>query len=562
MYILGISAYYHESSVALIKKNKIVCFVKEEWLTRIKGDNSFPRNAISFLKKKYKLSDYNLDFVCFYEKPFTSWWNLFKYSINRPIKNKEFLINHVKNFSSSSIFFKKDLQKTIQIQPNKIIFSSHHLSHALYALSIVKNKKDFAVISIDGVGEGITSSIFNIKEKEIECIQHTNYPHSLGLFYSVITDFMGFGINEDEYKVMSLASYGKPIFYKKISKIFDKKNFIFSEKYFGFHKRVDQSFSENLIKVLGKPFLSLKNKKNFKQYANIASSTQKILEESINLLVKKTLKETKKKKIIFCGGVALNCKAITNVAKKNKKTLFLVPPSPGDSGSAIGAAVYANYLKQKKLSFFHPSPFIGPDRKSFTDKKLFNLLFERIGNENQSNNLIHKFLSNGQIIATFLAQSEIGPRALGNTSLICDGLNKKSIKELNLKIKNRDFFQPLAPIILEKNFNKFFVKEKNIYNNHKWMGVLALAKNNLYKKIKSVLHVDKTARVQTVDKKYPIYNLLNYLDKKKMKILINTSFNISKDPIVFDINDVYVNMRRLGITYLYCFGKIYKIKNI
>ena len=129
--------------------------------------------------------------MCFYEKPFTSWWNLFKYSINRPIKNKEFLINHVKNFSSSSIFFKKDLQKTIQIQPNKIIFSSHHLSHALYALSIVKNKKDFAVISIDGVGEGITSSIFNIKEKEIECIQHTNYPHSLGLFYSVITDFMG-----------------------------------------------------------------------------------------------------------------------------------------------------------------------------------------------------------------------------------------------------------------------------------------------------------------------------------------------------------------------------------
>lgn len=219
-------------------------------------------------------------------------------------------------------------------------------------------------------------------------------------------------------------------------------------------------------------------------------------------------------------------------------------------------------MKQKKLSFFHPSPFIGPDRKSFIDKKLFNLLFERIGNENQSNNLIHKFLSNGQIIATFLAQSEIGPRALGNTSLICDGLNKKSIKELNLKIKNRDFFQPLAPIILEKNFNKFFVKEKNIYNNHKWMGVLALAKNNLYKKIKSVLHVDKTARVQTVDKKYSIYNLLNYLDKKKMKILINTSFNISKDPIVFDINDVYVNMRRLGITYLYCFGKIYKIKNI
>ena len=429
-------------------------------------------------------------------------------------------------------------------------------------MSIVKKKKDYAVLSIDGVGEGITSSLFNIKEKEIECIDFTTYPNSLGLFYSIITDFMGFGINEDEYKVMSLSSYGKPVFYNKVSKIFDKKKFQLKEDYIRFHKSIDQSFSKDLIKIFGTPFLSLNNKNNFKKYSNIACSAQKILEETIDLLVKKTLKVTKKNKIIICGGVALNCKAITNVAKKNKKTFFVVPPSPGDSGSAIGAAAYANYLKQKKINFFHSSPFIGPDRKSYLDKKLFNLMFKKIGNENQANNFIYKVFLKGEIIATYLSKSEIGPRALGNTSLICDGLNKKSVKYLNTKIKNRDFFQPLAPIILEKNFNKFFLKEKNIFNNHKWMSVLAKAKKKCYRKIKPILHIDKTARVQTVNNDFPIYTLLNYLDKKNMKILVNTSFNISKDPIVFDINDVYVNMKRLGLLYLYCFGKIYKIRNL
>ena len=562
MYILGISAYYHESSIALIKKDKVECFIKEEWLTRIKGDNSFPRNAISFLKDKYKISNYNLDLVCYYEKPFTSWWKLFKYSINKPFENKDFLINHVKNFTNSSIFFKRDLNKEIKINSDKIVFSSHHLSHALYALSVVKKKEDYAVLSIDGVGEGITSSIFDIKKKKIECVDITSYPNSLGLFYSIITDFLGFGINEDEYKVMSLSSYGKPVFYNKVSKIFDKKRFQLNENYIGFHKKVDQSFSKDLEKIFGKPFLSLKNKKNFKKYSNIACSAQKILEETIDLLVKKTLKMTKKNKIIICGGVALNCKAITSVARKNEKTFFIVPPSPGDSGSAIGAAAYAYYLKRKKNDFFHSSPFIGPDRQINLDKRLFNFMFKKISNENQANNIIYKILSEGGVIATYLSKSEIGPRALGNTSLICDGLNKKSVKNLNTKIKNRDFFQPLAPIILERNFHKFFLKEKNIYTNHKWMSVLAKAKKKYYQKIKPILHIDNTARVQTVNNDYPIYKLLNYLDKKKMKILVNTSFNISKDPIVFDINDVYVNMKRLGLIYLYCFGKIYKIRNL
>jgi len=198
MYYIGISAYYHESSVALINRDKIICFLKEEWLTRIKGDNNFPKHSLNYLIKNYKLDNTNIKKICFYEKPFTSWWSIFSYSIKNPILNREFLINHIKNFSNGSIFFKKHLKDILKIDSKKIIFSSHHLSHALYSASFLKNKKeDLTVISIDGVGEGITSSIFEFDKNKINCLESTEYPNSLGLFYSMITDFLGFNINED-----------------------------------------------------------------------------------------------------------------------------------------------------------------------------------------------------------------------------------------------------------------------------------------------------------------------------------------------------------------------------
>ena len=560
MYYIGISAYYHESSVALINNNKIICFLKEEWLTRIKGDNNFPKHSLNFLIKNYKLNNSNIKKICFYEKPFASWWSLFNFSIKNPILNQEFLINHIKNFSNGSIFFKKHVKDTLKIDQKKIIFSSHHLSHALYSSSFLRVKKEkIAVISVDGVGEGITSSIFDFKKNKINCLSTNKYPNSIGLFYSIITDFLGFNTNEDEYKIMSLSSYGRPIYYNKLLKVFDIRNFNLNEKYINFHKTVNKSFSKHLEKLIGPPFLNINNKKNFKKYSNIAASAQKILEDSLNILIQKTKEITKKKKIVLCGGVALNCKAVTEVAKCHKDIEIFVPPSPGDSGSAIGAAIFAHYQDSKKLDFNYQSPFIGPKREKLINKQDLSNFF-KVLNNSKKNTLyeIYKLIANGEIIATFLDKSEIGPRALGNTSLICNALDKKTVNILNNVIKKRDKFQPLAPMILEKNFNKFFIKQNNIYKNHEWMGSLCKFKKIYKKTYKSIAHIDGTVRVQTV-KNGSIKNLLNFLDKKDIKILINTSFNISKDPFVFDLIDVYVNMKRMNIKYLYCLNKIYII---
>jgi carbamoyltransferase len=277
-------------------------------------------------------------------------------------------------------------------------------------------------------------------------------------------------------------------------------------------------------------------------------------------MLQKIKKITNKKKIVLCGGVSLNCKAITDVAKNHSDIEIFVPPSPGDSGSAIGAAFFALYQESKKLNFCHKSPFIGPNRKNIINKNDLNYFF-KVLNGSKKNTLseIYKLINDGEIIATFLGKSEIGPRALGNTSIICDALNKKTVNQLNNIIKKRDKFQPLAPMVLEKNFDKYFIKQKNIYKNHEWMGALCKFKQTYHRKFKSIAHVDGTLRTQVV-KHGEIKNLLNFLDKKKIKILINTSFNISKDPFVFDLIDVYVNMKRMNIKYLYCIDRIYIIK--
>ena len=258
MYYIGISAYYHESSVFLTDNAGTNCFLKEESFSRIKGDKNFPRRCLNFLIERFNLNDNNISFVSFYEKPFKSWWEIFYYSIKQPLKNKNFLINHLKHFNNGSIFFYSDLIKQIAISKKKIIYSSHHLSHCLYGLSIVENFSEYIYLSCDGVGEGETMSAYTIDSYyKIKKIWSNLYPNSLGLFYSTITDFLGFEINEGEFKVMSLSSFGKPKYENQLKKIFNIHNFKIDMDYFEFHKNLSRSFSQKLCDILGEPYLNL-----------------------------------------------------------------------------------------------------------------------------------------------------------------------------------------------------------------------------------------------------------------------------------------------------------------
>ena len=564
MYYIGISAYYHESSVFLTDNKGTNCFIKEESFSRIKGDKNFPQRCLRFLIKKFDLKNENIKSICFYEKPFKTWWEIFSYSIKNPLQNKNFLIHHLKNFNKGSIFFYTDINKLINVSRDKIVYSSHHLSHCLYGLSVIKNVSDYVYVTCDGVGEGETMSIYTIDDEyKIKKIWTNFYPNSVGLFYSTITDYLGFEINEGEFKVMSLSSFGKPIYESELKKIFDIDNFTINMDYFEFHKSPSKSFSKKLCEVFGEPYLNISEDVNFNKYADIASSAQLILENTIKNLIQKAMDLSGKSKIVLTGGVALNCKMIHSLSKQDIFEEMIVPPSPGDSGSAIGAANFAFLEKSKIKMLDFNSIFLGPKKNFINEKESRDNFFSKFNLTNDFTNETATKLVEGEIIASYYGPNEVGPRSLGNTSIFCDARNKEAVINLNLNLKKRGHFQPLAPILLEKDFQKYFSINKSIVKNLEWMGTLCDAKEELYNKYNSIIHVDGTCRTQIVkDENSLTYKVLSNLKKSGSDILVNTSFNISKDPVVFDLYDVYVNMKRMNIKFVLMDDGLYQTKDI
>jgi predicted NodU family carbamoyl transferase len=242
---------------------------------------------------------------------------------------------------------------------------------------------------------------------------------------------------------------------------------------------------------------------------------------------------------------------------------MIVPPSPGDSGSAIGAANFAFLEQSKSKMLDFNTIFLGPKKKFIIKTETRDNFFTKINLTNDFANETSAKLIEGEIIASYYGPNEVGPRSLGNTSIFCDASNKETVNKLNLKVKKREYFQPLAPVLLEEDFKEYFSINKSIVKNLEWMGTLCDAKEELYNKYNSIIHVDGTCRTQIVKNENSLtYKVLKNLKKSGSDILVNTSFNISKDPVVFDIYDVYVNMKRMNIKYVIMDDGLYQTKDI
>ena len=442
MFYLGISAYYHDASVALIDENgKLIDFKKEEWLSRVKGDKSFPRQSLQELIKNYDLSSKNINSIVFYEKPVRAWLTVLKHSVkSNPISN-DLTRNYFKNAWSSSMRFQLDLSKYINLKNISLLYSEHHLSHTLSSLYYYNNFPCVSVV-VDGYGDKYCTSIHHVKSnKEITNVWNSEYPHSLGLFYSAITDFLGFAVNEGEYKMMGLAAFGKPNYYKILSKTinFDNDTLTVNTDYYDYVRRTDKSYSDLLVKELQvKPRqsdIALEvGQDDFQIYADIAASAQKVLEDILFLIFKLAHKLTNENNFLFSGGVAMNSAAVSKTTKLDFIKKLNIPPSPGDSGAAIGAAYYGfiQNINEKSLEFnsennINNSLFPG---KTPSNEIFFDLVFDRIATEE---NLIEKtaeVISQNEIIATCYSNIETGPRALGHRSLICNAHNADLIKVL------------------------------------------------------------------------------------------------------------------------------------
>ncbi len=565
---IGVTGYNHESSAALVDKNGVLIdYCKEESLSRIKGDKSFPRRSINKLLDSNNLKIKNIERVAFYERPLSSFLHTAREASLHMPKSLSLLAHQFRNFNRSSVSCYLDFAKQFRGLETKLIYSDHHLSHSLTALAYSNTKKDICSVVVDGFGDRSTASISQVVDQtEINELWECPYPVSLGLFYSSITDYLGFAINEGEYKVMGLSSYGDSN--SKSAKLvrnlmgWDSNLYqLISEmSYFDYHLSITNSYSSKLEELLGparNPFIPLVPGDNdFQRCADVARGAQDLIVYLLGKIFTHAHKLTKSRRFLFSGGVSMNSAAVDSIAQLPFVDEIIIPPSPGDAGCAIGAAFYCylksnyfNNLNISKPSLF-PSLVEKCNQKLLTEKIISADFYLLERNEDDAFLKAAELISLGEVIGTILSSSETGPRALGNRSLICDGKNKKAVKTLNNVIKNRSPFRPTAPAMRYEIAEKYYQLRPELFECYKSMSATCQCiKDNISLKFPTT-HVDGTARIQIVENDSSLDKLLSKLEPMNIEILANSSLNVSGDPTCFDLIDGLMVCSRTPLRYL------------
>jgi carbamoyltransferase len=536
IYILGISAFYHDSAACLLKDGEIIAASQEERFTREKNDASFPKKAIDFCLKEAGISIDDVSLITFYEKPFVKF---------------ERIIESIKNTAPFGfLFFKKAIQSWVKVKlwipaiirkelnyKGKMIFSEHHESHAAGAF-FTSPYKESAIVTVDGVGEKACITIGYGKDNHVEILKEQHYPHSFGLLYSAFTQYCGFKINSGEYKLMGLAPYGKPIYKKQIIEnlvtISKKGEVLLDMKYFSFDTG-KTTINNRFCAVFGKPARKAEEKMS-DFYCDIASSIQSVTEDFMATLLEYAKEITNTENVCLSGGVALNCKANGELLKRNIFKNIWVQPAAGDSGGSMGSAFvgYYNYLKKERKQIedsLKKQIYLG---SSFSDLEIeqvlkkYNIVYGK-KDDLDLLEIVSEELKNKKIVGCFQGRAEFGPRALGNRSILGSPLYADMKEHINMKIKMREGFRPFAPVVLEEKKENWFEME----GSSKYMLFTFKGKNK--GEIPSCIHEDNTARVQSLqqeDNEF-LYSLISMFEKKTgCPILINTSFNIRGEPIV------------------------------
>ena len=593
-YILGISAFYHDSAATLIKNGTIISAAQEERFTRKKHDSGFPKNSINFVLNFSRINLKDIDHIVFYEKPFLKFERLLEtyvafapkgyqsFSRAMPIWLKEklfqkkFIFDHLKSIDKE---FKDD---------SKLLFSEHHLSHAASAF-YPSPFEEAIILTADGVGEWATTTVALGKKNKLEIKKELHFPHSLGLLYSAFTYYTGFKVNSGEYKLMGLAPYGSPKYVDKIlDNLIDLKDdgtFMLDQKYFNYSTGLTMT-NENFNNLFGeKPRKSDTDKIN-QFHMDIASSIQNVTERIMLLMTKSLRKEYGIENLCLAGGVALNCVANGKILKEKIFNNIWVQPASGDAGGSLGAALGYWYIdlnnERKEITKDNMlGSYLGDGFENTYIEKKFNEIganFEKL-DQNEIIDKTAEDLANGKAVGWFQGRMEFGPRALGNRSILGDPRSDTMQKNLNLKVKYRESFRPFAPSVLREDLNEWF--EMNVDSPY-MLFVSDVKKNKILKmtddqkklfgidllnikksQIPAVTHVDYSARIQTVSKDTnPLYYKLlkKFKEKTNCPVLVNTSFNIRGEPIVHTPEEAFKCFMGTELDVLVV-GNCYLVKN-
>lgn len=574
MTILGISAYFHDSAAAIIQDGRILAAAEEERFSRIKHDNSFPTQAITWCLTETEFCIDDLDTVVFYEKPFLKFERILEsfYAI-APSGFRSFL-QAMPHWFGEKLFLKNRIKKALKkiehFDSNslRLLFPEHHLSHAAgsYFLS---GFDEAAILTVDGVGEWATTTISHAKGGEIQILTEQRFPHSLGLLYSAFTQFLGFKVNNGEYKLMGLAAYGNPnsdetkffirLITNSLVKIHTDGSIELKQDYFGFldtNQTIHPAKWETLFGIsVRKEGDSFTN-----QHANLAQAIQLVTEEIMLKLAQEARRITGSSRLCLSGGVALNCVANGALQRSGIFEQIFVQPAPGDSGAAIGAALVAQSLLEERpmLHSQQSLPLYGP-RLNTQDLLLLceqqHLTCVHMEHEDLLT-FVASEIDKGQVVGWCRGPMEFGPRALGNRSILGDPRNPEMQRKINLKVKKRESFRPFAPAIMAEHLSEYF----EINHPSGWMQFVQPMRSEYLlplpegfrdlpieqqlatpkSQFPAITHADGSSRLQSVDsEQQPLfYQLLTrFYQLTGCPMLINTSFNLRGEPIVCSVED-------------------------
>jgi len=583
MYILGISCFYHDAAAALLRDGQLIAAAEEERFTRVKHDFDFPENAIRFCLDYAGISGKDLDYVVFYEKPFHKFERILMTTFQTFPRSWNVFREAMITWLSDKLWVKNTIRNKVGTENERILFGEHHLSHAASAF-YPSPFEEAAILTADGVGEWATTTMGIGKGTDIKLLKEIRFPHSLGLLYSAFTAFLGFQVNEGEYKVMGMAPYGKPLYvdriYDNLVEVADDGSFWVNMDYFSYHYSDKKMFNSRFEALFSKPrvpempfftsdsrFPSYYGEKppNYSElcrqnrhYADIAASIQRVTEEVMLRLANSLHKETGLNKLCIAGGVGLNSVANGRILRETPFEELFIQPSAGDGGGALGAALYAWHgLLGQPRDFVLEHAYWGKEYsesevKEFLDSN--NIPYEYFPHDEKLLDRVVADLTGGKVVGWFQGRFEWGPRALGNRSILADPRSENMKDLVNMKIKFREPFRPFAPVIIEEKTGDFFHDGVNAARQFpaRYMLFVLPLKEDKADSIAAVNHMG-TGRLQTIREEWNprYYQIVKRFDEATgIPVLLNTSFNLRGEPIVSSPTNALNTFSKSGIDVL------------
>jgi carbamoyltransferase len=566
MKILGISAHYHDSAAALLSDGVPLCAVQEERLSRRKNDAGFPLGAIEWCLDHAGIEPSDLDAVVFYERSMLKFERILTCALRAFPRSWRSFPNAIKSSLGEKVWVRGIISSYLDVPRRKILFTRHHEAHAAAAFLTAPTRRA-AILTADGVGEWATLTVGHGERTAagtaLTLLREIRFPHSLGLLYSTFTAYLGFAVNEDEYKVMGLAAYGRPTMTEQVRKLIRRTPdgaFALAPEYFEYQTTAARSYSSRFVDLFGPPRdafdpIDLETADG-QRFADCAASVQQVLEEVLVDLTRALHQETGLPDLCLGGGVALNGIANARILAESGFERVFVPPAPGDAGCALGAALYADRIYFGNADRDVPDhPFWGPSvdadelaRAAREDGQTVEelgdtALVERIADD----------LFSGRIVGWMDGASEFGPRALGHRSILAAPHSSEMRDRLNRDIKYREEFRPFAPVVPIEAADRYFDLPHGGARLGRFMSGVFPVRPEWRSRLAAVTHADGTARLQALDREMAprLYALLEaYELRSGIPILLNTSFNVAGEPIVNRALEGYSTFRRCGIDTL------------